>query len=348
MKQKIISFGAVRPAPPGKAAPSRRPRRRRTGRYTLHYLLILLCAGAIIAILSLTVFFRIEEIAVTGITKYAVEEIIEKSGVKKGDNLFRASEKKISERLREAYPYVQKVKLRRTFPPKLTLQIIPEEPLGAAYTQMGYIIVAKSGRVLEVDAQELPDDITVVHGMYFYNPRAGKMLGEGFDKDEQEQAEREQDAFRMLSSLVDAVEQTGFTNITLVDFSDHLNMMIVYDGRVLVELGSEMRLDYKLKFAKRVIEDELEPEFEGVLDASIDKEIWAQPANIVQELEQRRLAVEQREQEQSAAPTENENPELSVIPNESSESSVTSSGVSSIDELAVIPNSSEPDSGSSE
>lgn len=55
----------------------------------------------------------------------------------------------------------------------------------------------------------------------------------------------------MLKSLVDAVEETGFERITLVDFTDRLNMLLVYDNRVMIELGSQANLPYKLKFAQK-------------------------------------------------------------------------------------------------
>lgn len=72
----------------GAAAVDQRRRRRRTGRQALHYLLILAVATAIMAALSLTVFFKIETVEVTGLTKYAAEEVIQASGVQVGQNLF--------------------------------------------------------------------------------------------------------------------------------------------------------------------------------------------------------------------------------------------------------------------
>ncbi|MEM1485389.1 FtsQ-type POTRA domain-containing protein [Oscillospiraceae bacterium PP1C4] len=350
MKQKIIQFGGQqrRTAPDrawAKAASGKRRKRRRTGRHTLHYILILLVAAAILAILSLTVFFRIEKLSVAGTTKYAAQEIIDQSGIKVGDNLFRVSEDKVSKQLVEKFPYVEAVTLKRTFPPSLTIQITQAKPLGAVDTPTGFLIIGRSGRVLEIGAQTLPEDMTVVSGMYLYNPQVGKVLGEGYKKDEQAEAEKEQEAFKMLTYLVDAVAQTSFERITMVDFSDRLNMMLIYDNRIMIELGSELNLSYKLKFAKRVITDELEPSFEGILDVSIEKEVWAKPADVAAELEKRRTAAA-AQTNPDKKPLDSQNPE--TVTESASSSSSTASGesssskaTSSYNELEVIPNSAQ-------
>lgn len=363
MKQKIITFGAPpKPTPAdhaqAKAASGKRRKRRRTGRHTLHHILILLAAAAIFTVLSLTVFFKIERLEVTGSNKYAEGEIIAQSGIEIGDNLFRISEGRVSKRLMEKFPYVEGVTLKRSFPPCLTIEIQQAKPLGAVDTATGHVIIGRSGKVLEIGAQEVPSGLTVVTGMYLYKPQVGRILGEGYQTDEQDEAKKEQEGLRMLTYLVDAVAQTGFENITMVDFSDRLNMVLVYDGRILIELGSEANLAYKLKFAKKVIEDELEKEFEGILDVSIDREVWTKPADLEENLSKRRLKAAGDVGETSsgegtpALGTESLAQAASSIAEKNSESSSeassSSEGSSSRNELEVIPNSAKPQNKQSE
>ena len=140
MKQKILSFGPVRRSSPSRAkaaASGRRRRRRRTGRQTLNYILLMLVALSIFSVLSLTVFFKIEAVEVSGNAMYADEELIESSGVQIGDNLFRVSVKKVEERLIEKFPYVEEVHFKRVFPAKLVLEITQATPLGAVDTSVG-------------------------------------------------------------------------------------------------------------------------------------------------------------------------------------------------------------------
>lgn len=331
MKQTVLRFGG-----PSRQAGSLarekvngRRQRRRTGRQLLNYTLIFVIAAAIMAILSLTVLFQIETITVTGTNKYVSQEIIDASGVKPGDNLFRVSVKSIKKRL-SGFAYVEDVKLNRQFPATLEIEIVQEKPLGAVSTSVGYVIIGRSGKVLELGAQSLPEDMMVVSGMYLYDPKVGQILGEGYPSDKQEEAKREKEGFIMLTRLVDAVSSTEFNQMTLVDFSDRLNMLIVYDNRVMIELGTEADLDYKLKFLKRIISEELDSNFEGILDASLassSREVWKTPCNIQQRLEERQISIQQAQAEddpeESNEPSAftSGNPDFAVVPDSNSSSS---------------------------
>lgn len=304
MKQKILSFGTARKqAAQGNAT---RRKRRRTGRQTLNYIFIFLVAAAIMTALSLTVFFHIEKIEVTGNTKYAAQALIDLSGVKKGDNLLRASEKQANKRLAVKYPYIQSVAFKRHFPATLEIAITEETPLGAVDTATGYVVVGKTGKVLETNATELSSGLMVVTGMYLYNPKPGQMLGV-YPKEQKEQAELEFDGFKRLDYLVSAVNATGFEKITLVDFTDRLNMMLVYDNRIIVELGVESDLEYKLRSVDKLIKNELPESFEGILDAAnspTTRRFLTDPCNVQEELDRRNLTAEakaRKAQEAAAA-----------------------------------------------
>lgn len=376
MKQKIITFGGQRHTAPARAQTAaagsqKKRRRRRTGRQTLHYLLILLAAAAILAILSLTVFFKIEKLEITGNTKYADEEILAQSGVNIGDNLFRVSQSAVEKALMEKFPYIEGVKLKRSFPPRLTLEITQAKPLGAVNTAAGYVVIGRSGKVLETGVHTLPENVTVVNGMYLSLAEVGHRLGEvvskgditysadvasemeawrkekaekpnakGEDKEKEwrtRSAESEEENFKMLTYLVEAVEETGFGKITLVDFSDRLNMRIVYDGRILIELGSEADLPYKLKFVQRLLSDELPADYQGRLDASTASssgQVWELARDISEELAkmQPEFAVVPAasdgtgsEPETSGNISQPDNPDLAVIPGSGSQASSSSS-----------------------
>ena len=377
----------------GAAAVDQRRRRRRTGRQALHYLLILAVAAAIMAALSLTVFFKIETVEVTGLTKYAAEEVIQASGVQVGQNLFRVSEEKVNGLLTQQFPYIQEVTLKRSYPARLTLEVTQAQPLGAALTAAGYVLIGNNGRILEAGVDAVDPEVTIVTGMYLSDITEGRVLGTVVEEGEilypadmepleerdeagrlksrsqleqEEQARRQQAAqeearsFQILTSLAQAISETSFGNITLVDFSDPLNMMVVYENRVIIELGSQVDLAYKLQFVQYVLEENLGEGFQGILDASTaasSKEVWSSSCNVQQELERRQLTMEaaQAAQQRPAAdPNEGvTNPNLTVIPG-SGASSGASSEAGTVQEeetsssqaappgdpYSVIPNSS--------
>lgn len=406
MKQKIISFGGQYRAGPTKrvrtnaaAGSLKKRRRRRTGRQTLHYLLILLVAMAVLTILSFTVFFEIEKIEVVGNKKYASRQLIAQSGISVGDNLFRVRQKTVKKVLIEKFPYLEDVKLKRSFPPKLTIQVTQEVPLGAVNTPTGYVVIGCSGKVLETGVHTLPEDITVVNGMYLSVPEVGHWLGtvvetgdlayapevveeiESYRKQQsdtekldgtkkvklekewrQQSAKTEEEYFKMLTYLVDAVEETEFGKITLVDFSDRLNIRMIYDDRILVELGSEADLPYKLRFVQKLIADELSDDYEGRLDASTassSAQVWELACDISGELEKIKpkwqneepkkedlnLPAQLSKTQQDPSSTEvtqsaeSENPDLAVTEKIKPQSSVSSAESSSEEEPTNVQNS---------
>ena len=249
--------------------------------------------------------------------------------------------RKVEKKLTQQFPYVEGVTLKRTLPATLTLEIAQAKPLGAVSTAAGYVVIGKTGRVLEIGAEAVPQDVMTVTGMYLYDPQVGRKLGEGYTKEETDEAEKEAYGFLLLSRLMDAVEETGFGRVSLVDFSNQLDMMLVYDNRLLIDLGGGTELPYKLRFAKKVIEDELSDTFEGRLDVSLaptTNEIYSWPGDIRQELEKRRLTAAAQAGEGEEKPTvHSDNPDLAVIPGTAPSSGAAETGSSSEEASSASP-----------
>ena len=100
-----------RPPQRATAQTQRRPQqRRRKKKYTLHYLLLFLfCIGLGIT-LCMTVLFKVNSIKVENNSYYSDEELITRSGIAKGDNLFRIGATDIEAMLEDRFPYIRSVK----------------------------------------------------------------------------------------------------------------------------------------------------------------------------------------------------------------------------------------------
>lgn len=380
MKQVILGG---RPASGSAASPKHKKkqkapkRRRRTGRQTLNYLLLLIVAAAIMLVLSMTVLFRVGEITTNGVTKYAPQALKEACGVKEGDNLLRINERVVRKRIKDKFPYVENLTLGREFPDVLVLEVTEAKILGACETESGYVVVGETGRILETGLQEMPADACLIYGMYIADPKVGHILGKGFDKEQQEEQKKEEQAFATLSELMAAISETQFENVTFLDLTDTLNTAIVYDDRVMIELGSVADLSYKLQFVSYVLQSQLPQGFEGVVDASYcttSKSVVTSAKDVQLELELRRARLGyETKSEQAADDTSSESADDSKNSdsskseskddkdqkNSSSSSSTGSSssepekeevrvGPYSADELAVLPGEDpEPEESSS-
>lgn len=81
----------------------KRKKRARVLFFSLLFILLMIT----LAILSMTVFFNAETIIVEGNNHYSAEEILERGGLKIGQNLFRLDKFKAIEQMQEL-PYIKK------------------------------------------------------------------------------------------------------------------------------------------------------------------------------------------------------------------------------------------------
>jgi cell division septal protein FtsQ len=285
--RKQVKADAKKDRRQAQAAGARRRRRKRAGKRTLHHFLLLTFFLGAGLILCLTVFFKIEAINVIGSDKYDPLELARVSGVVEGDNLFRISPKAIEENLvSSAYPYIESIEVNRQIPATVEIVVTQSTPSGMVKEGDSYVLITRDGKVLERGLLFIPENIPLIIGLDTHDVQPGEYLGM-FTKqpsaigetEEQTTAREEADeaneahaaavkaSLVMVEYLFRAMEESGFLNITNVDISDPLNMRIMYENRLLLELGSEADLAYKLELVKAIIGEKLEPDARGTLHA---------------------------------------------------------------------------------
>ena len=79
-------------------------------------------------ILSLTVFFNIETITVTGSELYTQDQVLAVLDVQPGDNLLRLNTGKLGEEVRSQLVETEKVTLKRHFPNSLEVAVEDAQP----------------------------------------------------------------------------------------------------------------------------------------------------------------------------------------------------------------------------
>lgn len=109
------------------AGNQKRHKKRYKKNYTLNYIFFGLIFFGITITLSLTVLFNIENIEVRGNENIEQSEIIELSGIQKGDNMFRLSSKKIEKRVIGKNIRIEDIKLKRKLPNTVILDVTLSE-----------------------------------------------------------------------------------------------------------------------------------------------------------------------------------------------------------------------------
>ena len=211
-------------------------RRRRRRRNIVFYTALFLLVIGVAILLCFTVLFKLEMVSVSGSSRYSAEEIIKASGLVKGENLFRQDLDKASSRVEETLPYIGEAQVSRKLPAEIVITVSEAQIAGVVEFEGQKILLDAKGKVLEATG-EAPENCPVFKGLKIKDAVPGKPL---------QYAEEEQK--KTVDSLMQAIEESGLSNITEYDVTDIYNLSLVYNNRIRLELGVSTDLVYKLRF----------------------------------------------------------------------------------------------------
>lgn len=211
-------------------------RRRRRRRNIVFYTALFLLVIGVAILLCFTVLFKLETVSVSGSSRYSAEEIVKASGLVKGENLFRQDLDKASSRVEEALPYIGEAQVSRKLPAEIVITVSEAQIAGVVEFEGQKILLDAKGKVLEATG-EAPENCPVFKGLKIKDAVPGKPL---------QYADEEQK--KTVDSLMQAIEESGLSNITEYDVTDIYNLSLVYNNRIRLELGVSTDLVYKLRF----------------------------------------------------------------------------------------------------
>lgn len=260
--------GEYRPAPRtadrpavdfAEAARQRAEQRRKHRRHVLvfFYLVLFLLVLSAAAVLSLTVLFKISDVSVTGTSRYSQQQIIDASGIKKGDNLFLTKTGNASQKIRQQLPYLGTVNISRKFPAEIEINVKEESVWGAVKYNGKYVMVGENGTALEL-IDGIPQNCTELKGLAVKKAQAGSPI---------EFSDSNTDS--IFKEIMSALKKSGLSAITAVDFSQPARILVLYDGRITINLGIPTDLDYKLDFAKNVLKNNIKSTEKGTLNMTV-------------------------------------------------------------------------------
>ncbi len=130
----------------------RERQQRRKRRFTT--CMLALAAIVIGVVLSLTVFFKISTIEVTGTSQYSKETILNVCGVDTGDNLFLVKKARVADKIGRALPFTGEITVKRSFPNKIVIQVTDSVPSAAVAYEDGYALLNQDQKVLATVSTE--------------------------------------------------------------------------------------------------------------------------------------------------------------------------------------------------
>ncbi len=230
---------------------------------TIGLLIVLLAVGIV---LSLTTFFHIEIINVTGSGIYSTEEIIDNCGIDVGENLFLINKEASKAKLEKNLPYVYDVKIKRKLANTVNIEIIDAK---AEYSIKNeddtYILLDDNFKVLNnASAENAENTVNIIDSKISNAENGSKIVFED---------ENISDCLSKMSAVIKEVEMTEATAIS----SSGLNSnYIVYDDRITFKLGNCENLENKVYKGLAACQklNASNPKSKGILDISTDKQIY--------------------------------------------------------------------------
>lgn len=244
---------------------------------TVQYLLIGLAVAAVMVVLSLTVFFRIDEIVITGeASPYTDEQVINASGIRFDENIIMCDAKGVSGKLAKALPYIGSAEVKRSLNGKVTITLKLTPGCFSFVTGDVAVIIDKDGKVLE-DSAPVEEAIkyAVVQGITLTASTPG----------EKAQAS-DASAFELVFNLKNQLENAGIKNVTSIDITSVYDIKIVYEGRLTLQLGDTGSIERKLALGAKVIEREnqIDPMQYGEIDlGSVEGKAFFRPLDAPEE-----------------------------------------------------------------
>ena len=213
-------------------------RRRRRGSSGFLYKLLSMLAICAVIIVALTLFFRVETIVVTGTERYTAEEVIQASGVQTGDNQFLLNKPTVNQRIRDALPYVERVKrINRKLPDTLLIEV--EEcgtPLAVVQDGSAWL-VSPLGKIVEQLPAGQAEGYAVIDGCQLLTPTVGTKIALATEYNAKKES---------LLDLLAALEEAEMLDqVEAIHLEDASTLTMEYGGRFLVEMP--YRADYQRK-----------------------------------------------------------------------------------------------------
>ena len=235
---------------------NRRRRRKRKGSFSFLYKLLVffVICGAIVA--AMAVFFKVENIEVTGSSRYTAQQIADSGDIHVGDNLFLINKFRASEAITQKLPYISSVRISRKMPDTICIAVVENGAICAIEQPGGDWLISSTGKLVEKTAAG--EDATYIVGLTPLDPQEGKALQVA-----PEQAAARDSLLRLMTALE---EREALYRCSRIDLQSGEEIIIRFDGRFDVLLAPDADFGYKLDCLLMVVDTKLEQNEKGTID----------------------------------------------------------------------------------
>ena len=213
----------------------------------------------LVAVLVVSLFFRVQEIEVINASEYSDEEIIRSAGIEEGANLFFVDRFAAASKIFSDLPYMDTVSIRRQIPGKIIIQAEGSAPAAWMYLDEEYWFIDRNGTMLGTVSQNEAEAYPEIRSLEPVTVIAGVEMM--FDEKDTVNEKR----LEYLRQLLTPLQAEGMLPyIQWIDFKNASNPTLRLDDRIMVYLGEMDDTEYKVALLRDVTE-KLSTEDTGML-----------------------------------------------------------------------------------
>lgn len=248
-------------------------------------------AAVAAVVMCLSLFFRVDQVVVYGAEKYTPWMVKEASGIQDGDSLLSIRDARVSGNIISSLPYVQDVRVGIKLPGTVNIEITELEVVYAIQARdTTWWLIAADGRVVEPIESTAASSYTRILGVQADAPRADQPVRAAEQSSPETETEPEEteeptspDETLPLPSAAQVTGQNRLDTVLLIlqsleknsvlgqiatiDVTDLNDITMEYSQRLIVRLGTNENLDYKIAYMAQAVE-QIEEYQIGELDVS--------------------------------------------------------------------------------
>ena len=213
-------------------------------------------------------FFRLQHLTFDNLRSYDAEEVFRALDIRRNQFIFTIRDGAIERKLRTQFPYIEDVRVEYELPD--TVHLVFTEDSARFYTQVydEFFVISQSMRVLaRYDSKdELPEGMRMIQLPAVSHAVVGHPL-RFFDTS----------YMTFLKSFLNVIEEAEiYRGIASMDLSNRFEIVLNYEERLSIELGSDDNLETRLLFVKSTI-DELKKDDRGIIHIIDNKQAIYSP-----------------------------------------------------------------------
>ncbi len=223
----------------------------------------ILCLFLVVVLLLLmSPIFKIKTINVSGNIKFEASEIINRSGIREGDNLFKINDGKAQNNIKKLGK-IDSVKIVRSLPSTVTIEV--DEKIECAYIKEKgtYTAVDETGKVI-VTASPLKTDAPVILGVQLSESELGQYM--------KIDADNAKSLSSLISRILTELKLGGMLDdVKSIDLTDLTNIRMTLSTDTLVNMGIDGEedgdnIEYKIAYLKAIIPELPDNQSGGVIE----------------------------------------------------------------------------------